>query len=455
MAAPKEYQLLVLGGGSGGLGCARRAAEFGVKAAVVEMGPMGGTCVNVGCVPKKVMYNAGTMMEHLHDAADYGFDVTINGDFQWGKIKEKRDAYIKRLNGIYDRNLAKGDIDKIVGKAVFVGPKTVEVEGQLYTADKIVIATGGYPAVLDIPGKELAITSDGFFELETLPKRVLVVGSGYIGVEMAGILNALGSDVTISVRSDHVLRTFDDSLRQTLQDEMIAAGIKVIHHSKVASIAKGDDGVLHADIEVAGEKQEFAPFDTVLMAVGRNPHTDIGLDKAGVNLTKSGYIEVDEWQQTSAEDVFALGDVCGKYELTPVAISTGRKLSHRLFEPNPKSKQNWDFIPTVVFSHPPIGTCGYTEDEARCLYGEDTIKVYKTTFTNMYHAMTERKTKTMMKLVCTGPEERVVGLHMIGIGCDEMLQGFGVAMKMGATKAQFDSCVAIHPTSSEELVTMR
>eukprot|EP00045_Choanoeca_perplexa_P002718 m.26148 g.26148 ORF g.26148 m.26148 type:complete len:454 (-) comp11663_c0_seq1:39-1400(-) len=453
MSVAKSFQLLVIGGGSGGLGMARRAAEFGVKAAVVESGRMGGTCVNVGCVPKKVMYYTATMNEMLHDASDYGFDVTTNG-FDWPTIKAKRDAYIVRLNGIYDTNLAKAKVEKIVGHAKFIDPNTVDVDGTQYTAEHIVIATGGYPTVPDIPGAELGITSDGFFELEDLPKKVLVVGAGYIAVELAGILNALGSDVSLAIRHDEFLRTFDSAVRSTLMEEMTAAGVKIIKKSNVVGLEKTGDTVT-AKLTVDGAEDSLEGLDCALFAIGRRPHSGIDLDKAGVETDASGYIKVDELQNTTTAKIYALGDVCGKAELTPVAISTGRKLAHRLFEPSPKSKQNWDYIPTVVFSHPPIGTCGFTEDEAKEKFGADNIKTYNAKFTPMYHAMTERKTKTVMKLVCKLPEEQVVGLHMLGLGCDEMLQGFGVAMKMGATKAQFDSCVAIHPTSSEELVTMR
>eukprot|EP00054_Salpingoeca_dolichothecata_P016939 m.100457 g.100457 ORF g.100457 m.100457 type:complete len:466 (+) comp22228_c0_seq1:5-1402(+) len=450
--AAKVFDLLVIGGGSGGLGMARRAAEFGIKGAVVEAARMGGTCVNVGCVPKKVMYNTALHAEFIHDHSDYGFDVTKNS-FNWNTVKTKRDAYVKRLNGIYDANLEKSKLTKIVGKAKFTSKDTIEVAGESYTAKHIVIATGGYPALPGVPGEEHGITSDGFFDLEDLPKKVAVVGAGYIAVELAGILNALGTDVSLLIRHDQALRSFDPLVRETLMSELEKSGVKVIKQTRVTELKKNNSLSLH--FTQNSEPTQLDDLDTVLWAIGRRPKTDLDLEKAGITLTKRGHIEVDENQNTSTPGVYALGDVCGRVELTPVAISTGRKLAHRLFEPKPESKQNWDFIPSVVFSHPPIGTCGFTEEQAVQKYGQDKIKVYKAKFTNMYHALTERKTATAMKLVCLLPEEKVIGLHMIGIGCDEMLQGFGVAMKMGATKADFDSCVAIHPTSSEELVTMR
>lgn len=452
--AARKFGLLVIGGGSGGLGTARRAAEFGVKAAIVEMARMGGTCVNVGCVPKKVMFNAAAHLDMLHHTSDYGIDLELKG-FSWPKLKANRDAYIRRLNDIYDRNVEKSSIEKIVGRASFVDSKTVEVNGELITADHIVIATGGYPAIPEIPGKEFGITSDGFFELEDLPKKVCVVGAGYIAVEMACILKSLGSDVTLSIRHDQALRTFDESIRTNLMRELEALGIRILRNSHVLAVSSSDGAIKDVTFTIAGKEEKETGYDCVLFAVGRRPHTNIGLEKAGVQLNDKGYIIVDGEQNTTQPGVYALGDVCGRAELTPVAISCGRKLAHRLFEPNPKSKQNWDFIPTVVFAHPPIGTCGYTEEEARNKYGSENIKIYSTTFNNMYYALSERKVKTMMKLVCAGPEQQVVGLHMQGMGCDEILQGFAVAMKMGATKAQFDACVAIHPTSAEELVTMR
>uniref|UniRef100_A0A8C5W3H3 Glutathione reductase, mitochondrial n=1 Tax=Microcebus murinus TaxID=30608 RepID=A0A8C5W3H3_MICMU len=376
------YDYLVIGGGSGGLASARRAAELGARAALVESHKLGGTCVNVGCVPKKVMWNTAVHSEFMHDHVDYGFQ-SCEGKFNWRVIKEKRDAYVSRLNTIYQNNLTKSNIEFIHGHAAFTSDPqpTVEVNGKKYTAPHILIATGGVPSIpheSQIPGASLGITSDGFFQLEELPGRSVIVGAGYIAVEIAGILSALGSKTSLMIRQDKGIQTDD-----------------------------------------------------------------------------KGHIIVDEFQNTNVKGVYAVGDVCGKALLTPVAIAAGRKLAHRLFECKEDSKLDYDNIPTVVFSHPPIGTVGLTEDEAIRKYGKENVKTYSTTFTPMYHAVTKRKTKCVMKMVCANKEEKVVGIHMQGIGCDEMLQGFAVAVKMGATKADFDNTVAIHPTSSEELVTLR
>nr|XP_048703987.1 glutathione reductase, mitochondrial isoform X3 [Caretta caretta] len=434
MAAAFDY--LVLGGGSGGLASARRAAELGARVAVVEHQRLGGTCVNVGCVPKKVMWNTAVHFEFIHDHADYGFE-TPDVKFNWRVIKEKRDAYVSRLNGIYQNNLNKAHIETIHGHAAFTSDPepTVEVSGKKYTAPHILIATGGRPSVphdSEIPGASLGITSDGFFELEELPRRSVVVGAGYIAVEIAGILSTLGSKTSLLIR-----------------------------HDKVKSVTKSPLGLLEVTVisSAPGHKPTVSTIpdvDCLLWAIGRDPNTEgLNLDKLGLKLDAKGHIVVDEFQNTSRKGIYAVGDVCGKALLTPVAIAAGRKLAHRLFEGKQDSKLDYSNIPTVVFSHPPIGTVGLTEEEAISTYGRENVKVYTTSFTPMYHAVTQRKTKCVMKLVCAGKEEKVVGLHMQGLGCDEMLQGFAVAVKMGATKASFDETVAIHPTSSEELVTLR
>lgn len=455
--AVQTYDYLVIGGGSGGLASARRAALLGAKAAVIEHGRLGGTCVNVGCVPKKVMFNTAVHAEYIHDHADYGFDVTLN-NFSWESVKNSRDAYVKRLNGIYENNLQKDKVEYVVGHAVFTPEGNVKVGDNVYSAKHILIACGGRPTIPNFPGCQYGITSDGFFELEDLPKKVAVIGAGYIAVELAGILNALGSKVSSLIRYDKVLRTFDSMLSEGVTNEMVKAGIDLHTHTTMEEMTKDSASGLMTLHTLKNKKDKVAlsGYDCVILAIGRVPNTDtLSLDGLGINLDKKGHILVDEFQNTSKPGVYALGDVCGRALLTPVAIAAGRKLAHRLFDGKTDWKLDYDNIPTVVFSHPPLGTVGLTQEEAEQKYGKDKIKVYKTSFTNMYHALTKRKTGTLMKLVCLLPEEKVIGLHILGIGCDEMLQGFSVAVKMGATKKDFDATVAIHPTSSEELVTMR
>lgn len=462
--AVTSYDYLVIGGGSGGLASARRAAELGARAAVVESHKLGGTCVNVGCVPKKVMWNTAVHSEFMHDHVDYGFQ-SCESKFSWRVIKEKRDAYVSRLNNIYQNNLTKSHIDIIHGHAAFTcDPKpTVEVNGKKYTAPHILIATGGvpsHPQESQIPGASLGITSDGFFQLEELPSRSVIVGAGYIAVEIAGILSALGSKTSLMIRRDKVLRNFDSLISSNCTEELENAGIEVLKFSQVKEVKKTSSGLeLSVITSVPGREPTLTTItdvDCLLWAIGRNPNSwSLNLDKLGIQTDDKGHITVDEFQNTNVKGVYAVGDVCGKALLTPVAIAAGRKLAHRLFECKEDSKLDYSNIPTVVFSHPPIGTVGLTEDEAIHTFGKENVKTYSTTFTPMYHAVTKRKTKCVMKMVCANKEEKVVGIHMQGIGCDEMLQGFAVAVKMGATKADFDNTVAIHPTSSEELVTLR
>jgi len=445
-----KYDLLVIGGGSGGLAHAQRAAEYGANAAVVEYGPLGGTCVNVGCVPKKIMWYAAHHAHQFHHAPDYGFDVSVKGH-DWGKLKSRRDAYIQRLNGIYASNLDKRGVTFIEGAARFVDRNTVDVAGRNYRAERIVIATGGRPMVPDIPGAQLGITSDGFFELDEQPKRALLAGSGYVAVELAGVFNALGSETHVIVRKEGVLRSFDKMLSSELMEAMQKSGIALDTGVIPASVEESDDGlVLHAT-----DGRTFGPVDSLVWAVGRAPNTD-SLDalNAGVAMDTWGFIPTDEYQQTNVDNIFALGDVTGREALTPVAIAAGRRLADRLYGGMQGRHLEYRLIPTVVFSHPTIGTVGMTEDEARAEYGDD-VKVYTTGFVAMYYALGEDKQRSSMKLITTGPEERVIGCHVIGEGADEMMQGFAVAIRMGATKADFDDTVAIHPTSAEELVTMR
>lgn len=447
----QHYDLLAIGAGSGGLSAAERAAEYGKKTAVIENKTVGGTCVNVGCVPKKVMWFASEIAGALSDAKGYGFDVTVN-DFSWNKLVEARESYINGITGWYGNYLKDSNIDYIQGTAKFVDAHTLEVDGAQYTADHIVISPGGYPVVPPIEGAEHGITSDGFFALTEQPQRVAVVGAGYIAVELAGVLNGLGSEVTMLLRRDHFLGNFDAMLRETLMEDMMNAGVNIMSRINVEKVVKNDDGKLSVYCS-GGVIMEG--LDALVWAIGRTPNTSqLNLDAAGVNYTAEGIVPVDEFQQTNVEGVYAVGDVIGEAQLTPVAIAAARRLSDRLFNNMPDRKLDYTNIPTVMFSHPPIGTIGLTEAEAREQHG-DAVKVYQTSFTAMYYAPTEHKTQTAMKLVCVGANEKVVGCHIIGKGADEMLQGFGVAIKMGATKKDFDSCVAIHPTSSEELVTMR
>jgi len=445
-----RFDLLVIGGGSGGIAHARRAAEYGATVGVIEYGPLGGTCVNVGCVPKKVMWYTASHAHHFAHAADYGFDVAVNGH-DWAALKSRRDSYVHRLNGIYENNLDKSGVTSITGKASFVDAQTVAVEGVQYHADRIVVATGGQPIVPDISGAELGITSDEFFELEERPRRVLVAGSGYIAVELAGVFNGLGSETQMVVRKDSIIRSFDSMLGEQLMEAMQKDGVSIDTRVIPSSVERTDAGlVLHAE-----DGRAFGPVDCLLWAVGRSPNVaSLELDNAGVQSNDKGFISTDNFQQTNIENIFALGDVTGRPALTPVAIAAGRRLADRLYGGMDGRHLDYKLIPTVVFSHPPIGTVGMTEDAARAEYGE-AVKVYSSGFTPMYYALGDKKQRSVMKLVVAGDDERVLGCHVIGEGADEMMQGFAVAMRMGATKADFDDTVAIHPSNAEELVTMR
>ncbi|MEW8500132.1 MAG: glutathione-disulfide reductase [Candidatus Thiodiazotropha taylori] len=448
----KKYDLIAIGAGSGGLSVAERAAKYGAKCAVIEAKRIGGTCVNLGCVPKKVMWYGAGIAHTLHDAADYGFQIDVNG-FSWETLKQHRDEYVAGINSWYHTYLKDSEIDEITGYARFIDPHTLEVNGEQLQAEHIVIAPGAYPVVPSIPGAEHGITSDGFFELETLPRQVAVVGSGYIAVEIAGLLNALGSNVTLLLRREHLLRPFDAMLRECLMEEMVDAGVNIITSSSIGEVVKQDNGEL--ELICADTGHQLGRFDQLLWAIGRAPASSgMNLEKTGIIMDEQGYIPTDEWQNTNLPGVYAIGDVTGRAQLTPVAIAAGRRLGDRLFGGMHERKLDYDLIPTVVFSHPPIATIGLTESEAREIHG-DAVKIYQSRFTPMYHAFTKHQSKMAMKLVTVGAREKVVGCHVIGIGADEMLQGFAVAMRMGATKKDFDDTIAIHPSAAEELVTMR
>lgn len=448
----KEYDYIVIGGGSGGIASANRAAMHGAKVILFEGKEVGGTCVNVGCVPKKVMWYGAQVAETLHRyAGEYGFDVTIN-KFDFATLKANRQAYIDRIHGSYERGFDSNGVERVYEYARFVDPHTVEVAGERYTAPHILIATGGHALYPNIPGSEYGITSDGFFELDEVPKRTAVIGAGYIAVEVAGVLNALGSDTHLFVRKDRPLRTFDKDIVDVLVDEMAKSGPTLHTHANATEVVKNADDSL----TISFDNGETITVDCLIWAIGRAANTSgFRLEKTGVKLTEKGTIYSDEFENTSVPGIYALGDVTGKLDLTPVAVKAGRQLSERLFNNKADAKLDYTDVATVVFSHPVIGSVGLTEEKAIAKYGAENIKVYKSSFTPMYTALGENRQPSTMKLVTLGEDEKIIGLHGIGYGVDEMIQGFSVAIKMGATKADFDNTVAIHPTGSEEFVTMR
>ena len=448
----KEYDYIVIGGGSGGIASANRAAMHGAKVILFEGKEVGGTCVNVGCVPKKVMWYGAQVAETLHRyAGEYGFDVTIN-KFDFATLKANRQAYIDRIHGSYERGFDSNGVERVYEYARFVDPHTVEVAGERYTAPHILIATGGHALYPNIPGSEYGITSDGFFELDEVPKRTAVIGAGYIAVEVAGVLNALGSDTHLFVRKDRPLRTFDKDIVDVLVDEMAKSGPTLHTHANATEVVKNADDSL----TISFDNGETITVDCLIWAIGRAANTSgFGLEKTGVKLTEKGTIYSDEFENTSVPGIYALGDVTGKLDLTPVAVKAGRQLSERLFNNKADAKLDYTDVATVVFSHPVIGSVGLTEEKAIAKYGAEDIKVYKSSFTPMYTALGDNRQPSTMKLVTLGEDEKIIGLHGIGYGVDEMIQGFSVAIKMGATKADFDNTVAIHPTGSEEFVTMR
>ena len=448
----KEYDYIVIGGGSGGIASANRAAMHGAKVILFEGKEVGGTCVNVGCVPKKVMWYGAQVAETLHRyAGEYGFDVTIN-KFDFARLKANRQAYIDRIHGSYERGFDSNGVERVYEYARFVDPHKVEVAGERYTAPHILIATGGHALYPNIPGSEYGITSDGFFELDEVPKRTAVIGAGYIAVEVAGVLNALGSDTHLFVRKDRPLRTFDKDIVDVLVDQMAKSGPTLHTHANATEVVKNADDSL----TISFDNGETITVDCLIWAIGRAANTSgFGLEKTGVKLTEKGTIYSDEFENTSVPGIYALGDVTGKLDLTPVAVKAGRQLSERLFNNKADAKLDYTDVATVVFSHPVIGSVGLTEEKAIAKYGAENIKVYKSSFTPMYTALGDNRQPSTMKLVTLGEDEKIIGLHGIGYGVDEMIQGFSVAIKMGATKADFDNTVAIHPTGSEEFVTMR
>jgi len=441
----KHYDMIAIGAGSGGLSAVERASEYGKKCAVVEVNQVGGTCVNVGCVPKKVMWFAANASQIIKNSNGFGFDISIN-DFSWTKLKDGRENYINGINEWYDGYLEKLGIDYFHGFGKLIDKNTISVNGENLTADTIVLSPGGEPSVPKIEGAKYGITSDGFFELNKLPKRVAVVGGGYIGVELAGVLNSLGSEVSLFVRSQKLLNGFDELIQSSLENDYREHGIKIEFGTSIDKISK--DKTLHTN------KGDFSGYEQIIWTVGRDPLTQhLGLENAGVKTDQRGFILTNKFQKTNIDNIYALGDATGRAPLTPVAIAAGRRLSDRLYNNMKNRRLSYENIPTVVFTHPPIGTIGMTEEEARKKFKN--VKVYQSQFTPMADALSDHKTTTALKLVCVNNNEKVVGCHIMGHGADEMLQGFAVAIRMGATKKQFDDTVAIHPTSAEELVTMR
>jgi glutathione reductase (NADPH) len=450
----EERDLIVVGAGSAGIAVAIRAARFGARVVVIESGAIGGTCVNLGCVPKKAMWLASDLAESQRLAHEVGF-ANSAGELDWVEYVSRRQAYIEDIHSSYRRRFEEFDIELVAARARFANARTIVAGMREFTAPHIVIATGSSTRRPDLPGAELGIDSDGFFALRAQPRRVAIVGGGYVGVELAGIFRALGSDVTVFVRGQQLMHGFDNEASAELSIAMTARGITMAGGVAPSALTRDADGAYA--LHFAGSENAAAgatSFDAVIWATGRAANTD-GLDlaAAGVRVDRIGHVEADDWQNTNVEGVYAIGDVTGRLPLTPVAVAAGRRLADRLFGGKPDAKLDYTNVPTVVFGRPPLATVGLSEEAARVLHGDD-VAVYRVRFRPMLNALTGSTERTFMKIVCVGANERVVGVHIVGRSADEMLQGFAVALKAGATKRDFDETVAIHPTSAEELVLM-
>ena len=443
-----DYDLFVIGAGSGGVRASRMAASFGARVAVAEDRYMGGTCVNVGCVPKKLYVYASQFSNAFGDARGFGW-TTSAPSFHWPTLRDNKVAEISRLNDVYQNMLGGAGVNIIDGRARFIDAHTVEVNGQSYSAERIILATGTWPFIPNIPGSEHAITSNEIFDLENFPQRLLVVGGGYIAVEFAGVFNGLGAETTQLYRGPLFLRGFDQDIREFAAQEIEKAGVNLRFNSNIAAIQKLADGSLEATLDDG----TTIAADAILYATGRNPHLqDLGFENVNIALNDNGTVKVDDHFQTTEPSIYALGDITGGMELTPVALAEGMALAKTLYNNQPTSV-DYDTIPTAVFCQPNIGTCGLTEQEGKDKYGE--ITVYESDFRAMKHTIGGRQERTYMKLVVDTATDKVVGIHMMGDDAGEIVQGMAIAMKAGATKALFDSTIGIHPTAADEFVTMR
>ena len=441
-----DYDLMVIGAGSGGVRAARKSAEFGARVAVVEEAALGGTCVNVGCIPKKLYVYASEYAAAWRESAGFGWQ-TEGVSFDWHTLRDNKTKEIARLNAIYERLLEAPGVDIIEGHGALAGPQEVMVGGSRYRAEKILLATGTWPAMPEIPGIELALTSNEIFDVEHFPERLLIVGGGYIATEFASIFSGLGANVVQSYRGELFLRGFDHDIRQFLSEEMRKAGVDLRFNHHVAALEPQSGGVI-AHLSDGNE-----PFDAVLFATGRRPNiAQLGLEHTGVTLTEAGYIEIDDAFQTAEPSIYALGDMTGGWELTPVAIEEAMAFAQTQFGDQAQT-MDYHAIPTAVFSQPPIGTVGLTEEEA--VAAGHQVTIFESTFRPLKHTVSGSEERTMMKLVVDTESDRVLGAHMVGADAGEICQGLGIALKMGATKADFDSTVGIHPTAAEEFVTMR